>query len=128
MRIIHPHEQDGTQGKVGSQFTGQVWPYLTMQSTDDVVINTVTFSPGARTYWHHHEKGQILQVLSGCGLICTEDGEPLTLYQGDTVWCPPGEKHWHGAAPDSAMSHTAISLGQTNWAEPVTDEEYSGTS
>lgn len=124
MKIIHPADQVGSAGKSGSQFTGDVFSYLTMQATDGVVINTVTFSPGARTYWHTHDGGQILQVLSGRGLICTAGEESQILRVGDTVWIPPGERHWHGAAPDAVLSHVAISLGTTNWAEPVSDADY----
>ena len=126
MRIQRPDRFDGTAGKPGSQFTGSVFPYVTMAQTDGVTINTVNFTPGARTYWHHHEQGQILQVLAGRGYVFAED-ELHVIRAGDTVWCPPGERHWHGAAPDSFMTHTAISLGQTVWADPVTDQEYSAT-
>jgi len=76
----------------------------------------------ARTFWHRHENGQILQVLSGRGLICTAGEQPRPIGAGDTVWVPPGERHWHGAAPGSFMSHTAISLGTTRWEEEVADE------
>lgn len=125
MRIISGPVQDGTAGKIGSQFTGTAFPYLTMAATDGVTINTVNFTPGARTFWHQHEKGQILQVLAGRGLIHVEGEEaPRVLHAGDTIWCPPGEKHWHGAAPDSFMTHTAISLGTTQWAEPVAEPDY----
>lgn len=128
MRIISGDTQDGTAGKAGSQFTGTAYPYLTMTATDGVTINTVNFTPGARTYWHHHENGQILQILAGCGLIQSADEDtPRLLAAGDTVWCPPGERHWHGAAPDSFMTHTAISLGKTQWAEPVDDTDYTTT-
>jgi len=126
MKIKHPDEFDGTAGKPGSQFTGDVFPYVTMAATDGVTINTVNFTPGARTFWHFHEKGQILQVLAGRGYVSTSDGIHV-IRAGDTVWCPPGESHWHGAAPDSFMTHTAISLGTTNWADPVTDDEYTAT-
>lgn len=125
MRIIDGAHQDGTAGKPGSQFTGTARPYLTMARTDGVTINTVNFDPGARTFWHSHEKGQILQVLAGHGLVQAEnEAAPRVLNAGDTVWCPPGERHWHGAAPDSYMVHTAISLGDTHWEQPVTDDEY----
>lgn len=124
MKLIHGTHQHGTGIKSGSQFTGTVHSYLTMPSTDSVVINTVNFTPGARTYWHQHEHGQILQVLAGEGVVCTDADGIRRLRAGDTVWCPPGERHWHGAAPDSFMVHTAISLGQTSWADPVTQEEY----
>ena len=123
MIIISPKDQAGTTGKPGSKFTGDVYPYMTMPSTDGVTINTVNFTPGARTFWHSHENGQILQVLAGRGRIQTQ-GEPVrTLHDGDTVWVPPGEQHWHGAASDSFMTHTAISLGETKWADAVSDSD-----
>ena len=123
MKLIHGVDQSGTAGKTGSQFTGTVHNYLTMPSTDGVTINNVNFAPGARTFWHHHEHGQILQVLAGEGLIGTET-EVRVLKAGDTVWCPAGERHWHGAGVSSFMTHTAISLGSTSWAEPVADDHY----
>jgi quercetin dioxygenase-like cupin family protein len=122
--IVSPAEQAGTAGKRGSQFTGDAYPYLTLPSTDGVVINTVTFTPGARTFWHRHERGQILVALAGRGLIQAEGGPVRVLRAGDTVWAPPGESHWHGAAADSYLVHTAISLGTTDWAEAVTDADY----
>lgn len=124
MIITSPPDQAGTAGKPGSQFTGPVYPYVTMPMTDGVTINTVNFTPGARTYWHSHERGQILQVLAGRGLIQSAGGPVEVIRAGDTVWVPPGESHWHGAAPDSYMIHTAISLGVTAWADPVSDSEY----
>jgi quercetin dioxygenase-like cupin family protein len=124
MRIIPPTQHEGTSGKPGSQFTGAVFPYVTMPATDGVTINTVNFTPCARTYWHSHEKGQILIVLAGRGLIQAEGGPVRVLRAGDTVWAPPGERHWHGGGADSYMTHTAISLGVTSWAEEVSDEQY----
>lgn len=124
MRIIPPPRQAGVAGKPGSQFTGSVYPYVTMASTDGVTINTVDFTPCARTYWHHHEGGQILIVLAGRGLIQAEGGPVRVIRAGDTVWAPPGERHWHGGSRDSFMVHTAISLGTTVWADEVTEEQY----
>lgn len=124
MRLIRAAERSGTGGKVGSQFTGQVFNYLTMPATDGVTINTVTFTPGARTYWHSHTDGQILEIVAGRGLVCTEGERPVTVMAGDTVWVPPGERHWHGAAPDSFMTHTAISLGPTRWDAEVAETDY----
>jgi quercetin dioxygenase-like cupin family protein len=126
--IISPGRQAGTAGRSGSQFTGSAYPYLTMPSTDGVTINTVSFAPGARTYWHTHERGQILQVTAGRGWIQTK-GQPVEVIRaGDTGWVPPREEHWHGAPPDSFMVHTAISLGVTNWADAVSDAEYDSLS
>jgi quercetin dioxygenase-like cupin family protein len=124
MIIVSPADQAGTAGKRGSQFTGDAYPYLTLPSTDGVVINTVNFTPGARTFWHSHELGQILQVVAGRGLIQSAGGPVRVLRAGDTVWVPAGESHWHGAAPDSFMTHTAISLGATQWADAVSDTDY----
>lgn len=124
MIIIPPAEQAGTSGKPGSQFTGAVFPYLTMAATDGVTINTVNFTPCARTYWHHHERGQILIVLAGRGLIQADGGPVRILHAGDAVWAPPGERHWHGGSADSFMTHVAISLGATVWAEEVSDETF----
>lgn len=128
MIITSPRSQAGTVGKPGSQFTGAAYPYVTMPATDGVTINTVDFTPGARTHWHSHERGQILQVLAGRGLIQAEGGPVHVLRAGDTVWAAPGERHWHGAAPDSFMVHTAISLGVTAWEVAVTDEEYAAST
>jgi quercetin dioxygenase-like cupin family protein len=124
MIIIPPKEHAGIAGKAGSQFTGSVYPYLTMPTTDGVTINTVNFTPCARTFWHSHEAGQILIVLAGRGLIQADKGPVRVIRAGDTVWAPPGERHWHGGSPDSYMTHTAISLGVTAWAEEVSDDQF----
>ena len=122
MRIVHGHT-----GRAPSEqratVTGTAWFDQVLPATDGTTIATVFFAPGARTYWHSHEYGQILQVLAGRGLICTAGEQPRPIAAGDTVWVPPGERHWHGAAPDSVMTHTAISLGATTWAEEVTADD-----
>jgi quercetin dioxygenase-like cupin family protein len=88
----------------------------------------VTFEPGARSAWHTHPLGQVLIVTAGCGLVQCE-GEPArAIRPGDVVRCPPGEKHWHGAAAATAMTHIAI-VEELNgkaveWMEKVTDAEY----
>lgn len=88
----------------------------------------VTFEPGARSAWHTHPKGQYLIVTVGAGLT-QEWGKPIQqLRPGDVVWCPPGVKHWHGAAPGTALTHIALT-GATNgksveWMEKVSDEQY----
>ena len=90
--------------------------------------NTVTFEPGARTAWHTHPLGQTLIVIGGCGRV-QRWGEPIKeIRAGDVVWFPPGEKHWHGAAPTTAMTHIAIQEQldgkAVEWMEKVTDERY----
>jgi quercetin dioxygenase-like cupin family protein len=88
----------------------------------------VTFEPGARTAWHTHPLGQTIIVTSGCGWAQCEGGQVEEIRPGDVVWFPPGEKHWHGAAPSTAMSHIAVQEhvdGKTvDWLEPVGDDEY----
>jgi quercetin dioxygenase-like cupin family protein len=90
--------------------------------------NSVTFEPGARTAWHTHPLGQILVVTAGCGLTQRWGGPIEEIRPGDVVLIPPGEKHWHGAAPTTAMTHLAIQEQldgkQVEWLEKVTDEQY----
>ena len=90
----------------------------------------VTFEPGARTAWHTHPLGQTLVVTAGCGRAQRWGGPIEEIRPGDVVWFPPGEKHWHGAAPTTAMTHMAIVEkldGQTaDWMEKVSDEHYLG--
>ena len=89
---------------------------------------SVTFEPGARTAWHTHPLGQTLIVTAGFGLVQREGGIIEAIRPGDVVWFPPGEKHWHGAAPTTAMTHIAIQEAQdgkvVEWMEHVTDEQY----
>lgn len=127
MIIRHANTERQSPGK-RSQFTGEVLGDLVLPATDGIVINTVTFGPGARTFWHSHENGQIIVVLSGYGLICSDGEPPAPIRAGDWVWVPAGERHWHGAGTDSFLTHTAISLGQTSWSVEVTDDEYTATA
>ena len=89
---------------------------------------SITFEPGARTAWHTHPLGQTLIVTSGLGLAQRWGGPMEEIRPGDVVWFPPGEKHWHGATPTTAMTHFAIQEeldGKTaDWLELVTDEQY----
>ncbi|MDR6974186.1 quercetin dioxygenase-like cupin family protein [Streptomyces sp. 3330] len=89
----------------------------------------VRFTPGARTHWHAHALGQVLYVTDGVGLVGTRDGEVVRVSVGDTVRCPAGEEHWHGATGTTLMAHLALVVGDgtgdgTTWLEPVTDEQY----
>ena len=92
----------------------------------------VTFEPGARTAWHTHPLGQTLIVTTGCGWVQREGGPVEDIRPGDVIWFPPGEKHWHGAAPTTAMSHIAIQEQldgkAVDWLEKVTDEQYQAQS
>jgi quercetin dioxygenase-like cupin family protein len=92
--------------------------------------NAVTFEPGARTAWHTHPLGQVLIVTIGCGRAQREGGPIEEIRPGDVVFFAPGEKHWHGAAPTTAMTHIAIQEAldgkAVEWMEKVTDEQYQG--
>jgi quercetin dioxygenase-like cupin family protein len=88
----------------------------------------VTFEPGARSAWHTHPLGQTLIVTAGSGLV-QRWGNPIEeMREGDVVWIPPGQKHWHGASPKSAMTHIAIQEhlngNVVDWMEKVSDEQY----
>lgn len=90
----------------------------------------VRFSPGARTAWHHHPKGQTLYVTDGVGLVARRGGEVTEIRPGDVVFIEPGEEHWHGAASDRFMAHVAVQEADEDgqvvtWLDHVTDAEYS---
>ena len=127
--IIRAGEQASAPGPV-EHFTGQVRvdPLFPAAMGLNASGAYVTFEPGARSAWHTHPAGQRLVVVSGVGLT-QEWGKPVQVIRpGDVVWCPPGVKHWHGAAPGSAMTHLAITgtaNGKTvEWMEKVSDDQY----
>ncbi len=113
-------------------FTGAVRldPLFPAREPARTVAASVTFEPGARTAWHTHPLGQRLIVVAGCGRAQRWGGPIEEIRPGDVVWFPPGEKHWHGAAPTTAMTHIAVQEqldGKTvDWLEPVTDAQYLG--
>jgi quercetin dioxygenase-like cupin family protein len=111
-------------------FTGAVRIDPLFQAPDPahVSIASVTFEPGSRTAWHSHLLGQTLIVTAGSGRVQPSGGPIEDIHPGDVVWIPPGEKHWHGAAPNTAMTHLSI-VEQLNdksatWMEKVSDEQY----
>lgn len=111
-------------------FTGRVRvdPLFRADQNIDVSGAYVTFEPGARSAWHTHPAGQRMIVTAGIGLT-QQEGQPIqTIRPGDVVSCPPGVKHWHGATPDSAMTHMAVTGivdgKSVNWMEKVADEQY----
>lgn len=113
-------------------FTGTVRidPLFNPHDTERVQGGQVTFEPGARTAWHTHPLGQTLIVTSGSGLVQREGGPIEKIAPGDVVWFSPGEKHWHGASPQTAMTHIAIQEVKdgkaVDWMEQVTDAQYTG--
>jgi len=125
--------------KIGSQasakgptdwFTGSVRIDSRFQRPAPARIGgaTVTFEPGARTAWHTHPLGQTLIVTGGCGRVQRDGGPIQEIRAGDVVWVEPGERHWHGASPTTAMTHIAIAEmldgKAVEWMEHVTDEQY----
>ena len=114
-------------------FTGDVWFDVVIRGEEPsrVRVNTVRFAPCARTAWHKHAVGQTLHVTDGIGLIQARGGDVTVIRPGDVIYTPPDEWHWHGAAPDHFMVHTAIWEGpepdgepESDWGDHVTDEEY----
>jgi quercetin dioxygenase-like cupin family protein len=113
-------------------FTGvvRIDPLFPASAPARAAGNAVTFEPGARTAWHTHPLGQILIVTMGCGRAQREGGPIEEIRPGDVVFFAPGEKHWHGAAPATAMTHIAIQEAldgkAVDWMEKVSDEQYQG--
>jgi quercetin dioxygenase-like cupin family protein len=124
VKVTRGREAGGASEQRGSTFVGTVWADPVLAQDDAPTVNTVVFTPRARTNWHRHERGQLLFVTHGSGYVKVRDGEGTAVTAGDVVWFPPGEVHWHGAGPETIMSHLAISLGTTSWLEPVTELEY----
>lgn len=118
----------GSTVKAGDTFTGDVYMDRMGGPHDGIMCNHVTFLPGARTYWHHHERGQVLEVKAGRGWVCDKGGVPQEIRVGDIVTCPAGTTHWHGADDGSMLVHLAVSLGKTTWLDEVTDDEYKAKS
>lgn len=114
----------------GDWFTGTVRidPLFQAPAPARVAGASVTFEPGARTHWHTHPLGQTLVVTAGCGRVQRWGGPVEEIRPGDVIWISPGEKHWHGAAPGTAMTHIAIHEAldskTVEWLEPVSGEQY----
>ncbi|MGY9047944.1 cupin [Puniceibacterium antarcticum] len=131
MKIMRAGSQPSGPGPE-DYFTGQVRidPMFTAEAPGRTSGALVTFEPGARTAWHKHPAGQTLIVTAGMGRVQREGGEIEEIRPGDVVWFPAGEKHWHGASPETAMSHIAIQenlgKGPVTWLEKVSDDDYAG--
>ncbi|HWV97244.1 MAG TPA: cupin domain-containing protein [Xanthobacteraceae bacterium] len=129
MKIIACGSKPSAAGP-DSYFTGRVRidPIIDTEAPARLRAASVSFEPGARTAWHTHPLGQTLYVVAGVGRVQTEGGPVREILPGDTVWIPPGEKHWHGAAPDHGMTHIAMQEaldGSTvEWLEKVSDADY----
>ncbi|YCI07179.1 cupin domain-containing protein (plasmid) [Ensifer sp. D2-11] len=131
MKITRAGSTPSTKGPA-DWFTGivRIDPVFAAEEPGRVSGSAVTFEPGARTAWHTHPAGQTLIVTAGLGRVKREGGPIEEIRPGDVVWFPAGEKHWHGAAPDVAMTHLAIQESidgsPVTWMEKVTDEQYRG--
>lgn len=127
---IYAADKSPTRRGPADYFTGTVWqdPVVEAPAPARLRVNRVSFEPGARTAWHTHPLGQTLYVLSGTGRAQTLGGPVRALRPGDTVWIPPGEKHWHGAAPGHGMVHLAMQEALDGvsvvWLEHVPDDVY----
>ena len=130
MKIERNGSRPSTKG-AQDYFSGSVRVEPVFQVGEPMRLNagSVTFEPGARTAWHTHPLGQTLIITAGLGWVQTEGGQIEEVRPGDVVWFPPGEKHWHGATPTTAMTHIAVqeSLNGKNvdWMEKVSDAQYS---
>src|SRR4051812_19022345 len=131
MDIQRSGAQPSSQGSV-DYFTGTVRidPLFPAHDPARAVGGGVTFEPGARTAWHTHPLGQALIVTAGSGRVQRWGGPIEEIRPGDVVWFAPGEKHWHGASPTTAMTHIAVQEqldgNPVDWLEHVTDEQYGG--
>jgi quercetin dioxygenase-like cupin family protein len=129
MEIKRSGSQPSSKGPA-EWFTGSVRVDPLFEAPDPARVAgaSVTFEPGARTAWHTHPLGQTLIVTAGCGRARRWGGPIEEIRPGDVVWIPPGEKHWHGAAPTTAMTHVAVQErldGKgVDWLEKVSDEQY----
>jgi quercetin dioxygenase-like cupin family protein len=127
---IHLAGSRPTRRAPKENFTGTVLqdPIITTEAPARLVVNRVSFEPGARTNWHTHPLGQTLYVIAGVGRVQTKGGPMREIRPGDVVWIPAGEKHWHGGSPTTGMTHLAMQEAQdgktADWMEPVTDAEY----
>ena len=129
MEIKRGGSQPSSKGSP-EYFTGAVRVDPLFQAPEPARVRGayVTFEPGARTAWHSHPPGQTLVVTAGCGRVQRWGGAVEEIRPGDVVWFAPGEKHWHGAAPTTAMTHIAIQEhldgSAVEWLEKVSDEQY----
>ncbi|MGW0201094.1 (R)-mandelonitrile lyase [Nonomuraea sp. NPDC003201] len=126
MKIV---KQPPTAKLPAEWFTGDAWADVIYRGEDPsrARANMVRFAPGARTAWHSHGLGQTLYIVEGVALIQSRGAEIIEAHPGDIVHTPPGEEHWHGAAPDRFMIHLAMWEGDdAAWLDHVTDTEYNG--
>jgi quercetin dioxygenase-like cupin family protein len=130
MQIITAEERATRRGPA-EWFTGTVWMDPVADTAEPARLRAarVSFEPGARTAWHTHPLGQVIHILTGIGRVQREGGPVVTVRPGDTVVFEPGERHWHGAAPNHGMVHLAMHEADdtgrhVTWLEHVSDADY----
>lgn len=128
MRIL---DSGATSKGSAELFTGDVWYDVIAdeEASPRMRMNVVRFAPAARSAWHAHAVGQTLYVVEGVGFVQSRDGDPVEIRPGNVIHTPPGEWHWHGAAPDRFMTHLAMwetpeQGSPSEWGDHVTDAEY----
>ncbi len=127
---IFPAGTRPTRQAPADWFTGTVWMEPIVEAPEPARLRAlrVSFEPAARTAWHTHNLGQTLYVVSGVGRVALRGEAPRVIRAGDTVWIPPGVEHWHGAGPDTAMTHIAMQEAEdgatTDWMDKVTDDDF----
>jgi quercetin dioxygenase-like cupin family protein len=131
MKIVRHQDIAGAELRSAETFTGQAWGNVLHEPEElpGTRVTLVVFSPGARSWWHSHDEGQVIYAVSGLGLIATkEPGSARQIRAGDTVIVPPHEPHWHGAMRNSFLLHLTVNTGNyhhTHWlGEEVSADEY----
>jgi quercetin dioxygenase-like cupin family protein len=123
--IVSRGRASGTPSvRPAATFTGEVWRDPRLRADEGIVVNDVFFPPCARTHWHRHERGQLLVVTHGLGLVHVRGESAAWVGPSDMVYFFAGEEHWHGAGPETYLVHTAVSLGETDWRQGVSAEDY----
>ncbi len=125
MRLLRPQTAAASTAW-SHQTTGTAWMDLLLReqgaaSSGEVVLTSVTFPPGVRTHWHHHDGGQLLLIVAGRGWVGSREDGRLDVAVGDVVWTPPGQEHWHGATDATPLTHMAVTLGSTAWSTSAPD-------
>jgi quercetin dioxygenase-like cupin family protein len=129
-QVAYPQGSQKSFKGPAEYFTGDVTVDMLFPANETAQYSGayVTFQPGARTNWHWHPAGQHMIVTDGVALTGTRDGKVIEFHKGETVWCPVGVDHWHGATPDAPMTHLVITGAKDGkavvWKEKVTDEQY----
>ena len=128
MKVSHGREEGGQSVRRTETVTGEMWGDPILHEVGDVgagdiVVNSVFFAPRSRSHWHRHDGAHVLFITQGKGYVGNTEGT-ASVTAGDVVFCSPGEEHWHGAAPDSFMQNTTVTVGKTEWHDPVRDDQY----